>query len=77
MTLFGSAEDGMRAIGMKNQQESFMGLCCISIQSPAATTSRVPGFWGESHGGNELTAEETDRQRREICEELHEKNVCY
>ncbi len=54
-----------------------MGLCCISIQSPMAATSRIPGFWGESHGGNELTAEETDRQRQKICEELHEKNVCY
>lgn len=75
--LFGSAEDGMKATDMTNLQENFMGLCCISIQSPMAATSRIPGFWGESHGGNELTAEERAWHGQKICEELHEKNVCY
>jgi hypothetical protein len=62
---------------MKNLQENFIGLCCISIQSPMAATSRAPGFSGEPHGGNELTAEERDRHGQKMCEELHEKNVCY
>jgi hypothetical protein len=68
---------GSEAIDIKILEENSMDLCCMANQNPLLPTLSNMGLAPGLHWEKHLTAEEQEKHKNRMCEEMHDKNVCY
>jgi hypothetical protein len=68
---------GAEPIDITNLEENSMDLCCMASQNPLLPTLSNLGLAPGLHWEKHLSVEEQEKHKNRMCEEMHDKNVCY